>query len=359
MSITEIIKNLSQYYTFGEAITHDNFTVFPIINSTSNLSILGLAEGEEKNLAWIQESEGSESVAHLEAINKSEFPILIPYLHQVLGGKQDRTIFEPIIIPVGHDELKPLIIPARCIEQNRWNYRSSRGEATSSKFFSSSTRMASQMANVSSEDGDQSVLWNSVGLYASALPNLAAEASTSSYREIQELAYEKDQDFIDLFKNFTSSLNLPDQTGIICFYGDRILGIEFYGTNSLWKQFSESVLKGFLSDQVFMKEESISTPPEGNVGQYLADEFSKIELEEKTSTGAGILYQFSHEKWQGITLQYHNEPVHFYATKRQIDLFKGKKTRLRSQQAFRSDLQFQEVRNQASREQIIVEQHQR
>jgi hypothetical protein len=219
--------------------------------------------------------------------------------------------------------------------------------------------MASQMANVSSEDGDQSVLWNSVGVYASSLPNLAAEAPTSSYREIQELAYEKEQDLIDLFKNFSSCLTLPDQTGIICFYGDKILGVEFYVSNSLWTQFSESVLKGFLSDQVFMKYKTISNTPEANVGQILSEEFSNIDVEEKASTGAGRLYQFSHKKWQGMTLQYHKEPVHFYATKRQIDLFKDKKTRLRSQGTPRPEILFQEMKNQASREQIIVEQHQK
>lgn len=357
MSIEAIIKNLNQYYTFGEATTHQEYTIFPIISPDSTLSILGLVEGEENDLAWIQESEGSESVSHLEAINKSDFPVLIPYLHQVVGGKQDRTIFEPIIIPVGHDERNPLIIPARCIEQNRWGYRSSRGEATSSKFFSSGTRMASQMANISS-NGDQSVLWGSVGMYAEAMPTISAEARTSSFREIQELVYEKKEEYTTMFDNLSSALNVPDQIGLVCYFGDKILGLEFYSTNSLWKQFSESVLKGFLSDHIFMKEETATSPPEGNIGNTLIDEFADVKLEEYTSTGAGELYQFAHEKWQGITLQYEKELVHFYATKRQVDIFKGKKTRLRSQGVPRPDLEVQGVRNQAD-EQIIVEQVQR
>ncbi|MHA1993268.1 MAG: ARPP-1 family domain-containing protein [Candidatus Hodarchaeales archaeon] len=358
MSITEIIQNLGNFYTFGDAITHENFTVYPIVKSDSNLSILGLVEGEAKDLAWIQESEGAESVAHLEAINKSPYPVLIPYLHQVVGGKQDRTIFEPIIVPTGHDERNPLIIPARCIEQSRWTYRSSRGVATSKRFSSGVTRMAPQMANISSEDGDQSVLWNSVGYYASSLGYGAAESPSSSYREFQEAAYEKDHHFQDLFQHFSTSLNLSDQTGIICFYGDKILGLEFYGTNSLWTQFSESVLKGFLSDHVFLKDVKISSHPESKIGEILTNEFSKIELEEKPTTGSGKLYQLSHDKWQGITIQYNQQPVHFYATKRQIDLFKGKKTRLRSQRAIRFDEQIQEVRNQAAPDQIIIEQRQ-
>ncbi|MHA2053749.1 MAG: ARPP-1 family domain-containing protein [Candidatus Hodarchaeales archaeon] len=363
MSITEIIQNLSSFYSFGEGITHNNFTVYPIINSNANLSILGLVEGEEKDLAWIQESEGSESVSHLEAINKSPLPVLIPYLHQVVGGKQDRTIFEPILVPIGHDELKPLIIPARCIEQSRWTYRSSRGEATSSKFSSARSRMGSQMANISSEEGDQSVLWQSVGSLASSLSYGAAEAPTSSYREIHELAYEKEHDLQDLFKKFSPSLNQTDQAGIICFYGDKILGVELYGINSLWTQFSESVLKGFLSDHIFMKNVDVSSSPSEEVGKILADEFGKVKLEERPATGAGKLYQFSQERWQGITLQYNEQPVHLYATKRQVDIFKGKKTRLRSQRALQFDEMNQQIqqdiRNQAAPEQIIVEQRQR
>lgn len=324
MKFEEIIHNLPLYYDIGKPIAHDKYTIYPLFRADPLASVMGLLEAEEKELAWIQESEGSESVSTLEAINKSETLVLIPYLHQVEGGKQDRTIFEPILIPIGHDLSNPLHIPARCIEQSRWTYSSSRGQATSSKFKSAKTRMASQMANISSKAMDQSTVWETVSAAGAMYDLSSEEAPTSSYREMQERIYEKDKDLSELLETFSAALKLENQVGIICLYGDKFLGLEVFGSTKLWTQFNELVLKGFLSDSGFMKKIETKRGLKQDLNQILRTEFKKVKVSKEDATGSGELYRFNSEKWQGCSILHEGHPVHLYAAKEHVDILEGR-----------------------------------
>ncbi|MFW9855520.1 MAG: ARPP-1 family domain-containing protein [Candidatus Thorarchaeota archaeon] len=326
MSFQELISNLGGMYNFGDAMSHDQFTVFPILSrGTTDSGVLGIMETEEKEQAWIQETEGSERVDKLLAVNKTEFPVLIPYLHQVEGGKQDRTIFEPILVPSGYTESQPLDIPAKCIEQSRWTYRNSRGAATSHKFRSAKTRLASHMANISTNQTTQGIMWDSIAAASSVLGYGRAEAPTSSFREIQEHAYTEEKDLSELLEKLTPAVQIKGQVGLVAFYGGKILGVEIYGSPNLWPQFSELVLKGFLADWMFLKEKETKGKIPSDLDQYLRKEFSKIKITKDDATGAGQLYRFSDQKWQGICIQYEGVPLHLYAAKEHIDILKGRR----------------------------------
>jgi hypothetical protein len=348
-----LIQDIGSYFDIGKPVTQDKFIVYPLIKAEVSSVVLGLLEAEEKELAWIQETEGSESVEILEAINKSKNPVLIPYLHQVEGGKQDRTIFEPILIPIGHNESNPLKIPAKCIEQSRWRYSSSRGETTSLKFKSAKTRMASQMANVSAKAGNQSTVWESVYAVAGALDLGEEDAPTHSYREIQERSYEKDDDLKILQETLSTALNLENQVGIVCAYGDKLLGLEIYGSPTLWNQFKDLVLKGFLTDKVFMQKRKTTRMLPDNLEEILRDEFKDLEVNKEKATGTGDLFRFKNEKWQGISINYQENPVHLYATKEQVDILKGRKQRLPYGVP---QMQVQSIQDPQVQQQIVFEQ---
>ncbi|MHA2203143.1 MAG: ARPP-1 family domain-containing protein [Candidatus Hodarchaeales archaeon] len=352
-----LIQDLGSYFDIDNPVTHDKFVVYPLIKTEVSSVVLGLLAAEEQELAWIQESEGSESVEILEAINKSKNPVLIPYLHQVEGGKQDRTIFEPILIPIGYDESNPLKIPAKCIEQSRWRYSSSRGETTSLKFKSAKTRMASQMANVSAKAGDQSTVWETVSAAVGALQLGEEDAPTHSYREIQEKSYEKDGDLKKLQEILSAAINLENQVGIVCAYGDKLLGLEIYGSPTLWNQFSELVLKGFLTDKAFMQKlETDQTLPD-SLEEILRNEFKDLQVNKEKATGTGDLFRFNNKKWQGISINYQGNPVHLYATKEQVDILKGRRSRMprMPQMQVQSNLDPQVQQQEIALEQILDE----
>ena len=353
VNFQDILHDLGTYYSIGNPVSHEKFTIYPLLKAEVLVPILGLLEAEEKELAWIQETEGSESVGILAAINKSQDPVLIPYLHQVEGGKQDRTIFEPILIPVGHVESNPLKIPAKCIEQSRWRYSSSRGEKTSLKFKSAGTRMASQMANISAKAGDQSTVWETVYAASSALSMSEEEAPTSSYREIQEKSYEKDEDLKKLQEILSAAIKLEDQVGIICIYGDKLLGLEIYGSPALWNQFNELVLKGFLTDRAFMQEVKTDAKLSDNLGNILQSEFKDIKVNKEQATGTGDLFRFNNKKWQGVSICYKGSPIHLYATKEQVDILKGRRP---NRPVGISQMQVQNIQDPQIQQQINLEQ---
>jgi hypothetical protein len=45
MSFNNIIQNLGSYYEFGSPISHEKFTVYPIIKTVVDFTVLGIIEG--------------------------------------------------------------------------------------------------------------------------------------------------------------------------------------------------------------------------------------------------------------------------------------------------------------------------
>jgi hypothetical protein len=188
--------------------------------------------------------------------------------------------------------------------------------------------MASQMANVSAKAGDQSTVWESVYAVAGALDLGEEDAPTHSYREIQEKSYEKDKDLKILQETLSTAISLENQVGIVCAYGNKLLGLEIYGSPTLWTQFKDLVLKGFLTDKAFMQKQETTQMLPDNLEEILRNEFMDLKVKKEKATGTGDLFRFNNKKWQGISINYQGSPVHLYATKEQVDILKGRKQRL-------------------------------
>ena len=106
------------------------------------------------------------------------------------------------------------------------------------------------------------------------------------------------------------------------------MGLEIYGSPTLWNQFNELVLKGFLTDKAFLQKlETDQTLPD-SLEEILRNEFKDLEVKKGKATGTGDLFRFNNKKWQGISLNYQGNPVHLYATKEQVDILKGRKPRM-------------------------------
>ncbi len=104
-------------------------TIIPVIVQDDKfIDFISIKEAEELELIEIIETD---TVSQLEVINKSDKQVLIPFGMTVHGGKQDRTIWEPILLPVGEkqnifqqnsdniDINQKYTIPAKCVEQSR------------------------------------------------------------------------------------------------------------------------------------------------------------------------------------------------------------------------------------------------
>jgi len=323
-SAESILQEIETYYRIGEPVTKSGFSIYPLISDLAT-PVIGLDEADELGVAWVRES-GAESVEWLEAINKGEIPVLIPYLTQVQGGKQDRTVFEPIIIPSERSESNPLKIPARCIEQSRWGYSSSTGETTSQRFKSTRTRMGSQMSYSISKRTDQGAVWDNIESARAQMHIGAGVASTSSFREMNESAYESESELKELLDHILEGTQHEGQVGVLVVYKGRVLGIEVYGSNKLWMTFRNAALRGFLIDQYFMKDDDEKLLSPEDAFSIVSHEFKSTGLAKETATGTGELYRFTDDSWQGVFIHLDGVPVHLYAAKRHVDPLEGRST---------------------------------
>jgi hypothetical protein len=134
-----------------------------IIQDDKFIDFISIKEAEKLELVEIIETE---SVGQLEIINKSDKQILIPFGMTVHGGKQDRTIWEPILLPIGGKQSivsenpghfkQKYKIPAKCVEQSRWTYSKGRG------FKSSNTRLHPNVAYEAISAAGQGAVWDEI-----------------------------------------------------------------------------------------------------------------------------------------------------------------------------------------------------
>jgi hypothetical protein len=149
---------------------------------------------------------------------------------------------------------------------------------------------------------------------------LAAEAApTSSYREMNVTVYEQMEDMKKLVETLLEATKFENQVGIVVVYGDRLLGVEAYGSPGIWKYFGEEVLKGFLIDKYFLKDIEVKEEGVEDLTQTLNKELKDTKINKGTATGIGDLYRFESDDWQGITVLHDGIPIHLYAAKKHID----------------------------------------
>lgn len=309
-TIPIFLKEISLYYQILEPISYKGFEVYPLIKEI-NTDVISVFSAEKSKISNLEEIG---SVTELHGFNEGGKPVLIPYLHQFYGGKQDRTVIDPIIIP-GNTNKKPIIIPTRCIEHARWHFKQSK------EFKSANSRMGTQMS-VNAYGGDQSKIWNTVASAGAAMKVKHEEAPTGSYHDIYSKNYDSNANLNDFLTHLQVGLEHTAQVGILCVYKGRILGIEAYGSNDLWKDFQKIVLKGFLTDITYM--EHLSTQKRINLLTKLRNDFHKIKIESNQQKELGNVVSFHSSKWTGKSIFYNNVPIHFYATKKHVELVKEK-----------------------------------
>jgi hypothetical protein len=326
--VEDFVSDMTRILKFGEIQAYENMAVIPLILQDQGLDFITIREAEELEVAWIQE-QVSELVGQLEAVNVGEKPVLIPFLQTVKGGKQDRTVYEPILIPAGRKKSNPLSIPARCIEASRWTYGTQLdggriqfdGGKETRKFKTSGARMNQSISRRLMEtQGDQSMLWDSVEAYSELMRIERSKAPTRSYLDMIETKQEEIEEYLSKFKD------VEGQCGITVLVDGEVIAYEFYGNQKAWKDFRTDVLKGYISETLLRqqikeksgkeeeKKEKISTSEAHRKAlETLSEKTSKIEPRKGTGLGYVVEFSSSDGGWHGITLINENKIAHFYA----------------------------------------------
>jgi len=332
--VKTLFENPLSYLKLDTPQVYKNMTVIPIIVQDDKfIDFISIKEAEELELIDIIETE---SVGQLEVINKSDKQILIPFGMTVHGGKQDRTIWEPILLPIGGKQnivsenpgtvKQKYIIPAKCVEQSRWNYTKSRG------FKSSSTRLHPNVAFEAISAAGQGAVWDEIQSHRTEMNYALSVAPTQSYLEMTKESEKQTGDFVKHFKN------IENQCGIAVFINGEFIGIEFYANQKVWKTMSRDILKAFSIEALRFKDK-----PKRKITEFqdaLLKILASLNFDYSTREGIalGNIVEFKSDdnKWRGITLVHDKSIAQFYLVSKRGGY----------QERPRSNIQFQTVINQ-------------
>ena len=305
-----LFENPLEILEFGKAQSHANMTVIPIFYKGKTLEFISVKEAEELGLISIIETD---TVSQLEVINNSDKQVLIPFGVTVHGGKQDRTIWEPILLAAGGKQNisgankgtmeQKYTIPAKCVEQSRWNYRKGKG------FKSSSTRLHPNVAYEAISSAGQGSVWNEIQAYRTEMNYSNKIAPTQSYLEMTENIDEETEKIVNSFKN------LEDQCGIATFISGEFIGTEFYANSQVWAAMNKEILKAFAIESLRFKAKPVKENSELRDIQ-LIKAVQNLKLNFTTRKGAAlgdvVEFESKDKKWRGNTLVHEDSLVQFY-----------------------------------------------
>ncbi|UCC20476.1 MAG: hypothetical protein JSV62_04080 [Promethearchaeota archaeon] len=332
--VKSMFENPFNFLKLDKPQVYKNMTVIPIIVQDNKfIDFISIKEAEELELIEIIETD---TVSQLEVINKSNKQILIPFGMTVHGGKQDRTIWEPILLPAGEKQSiisknpssikQKYSIPAKCVEQSRWNYTKGRG------FKTSNTRLHPNIAYEAISASGQGSVWNEIQSHRAEMNFAHAIAPTQSYLEMTKESEKQTKDFINHFKN------VENQCGIAVFVNGEFIGIEFYANPKVWKAMSKDILNAFSIEAIRFENK-----PHHKTTEYheeLIKIFKKLNLYFSTRDGValGNVVEFNSEdnRWRGITLVHQRNMVQFYLVSKRGGY----------QEKPHSNIQFQTIINQ-------------
>lgn len=330
--VQDFIGNITQFVTLHEPQKYNNLTIIPLILKDELLDFITIKEAEEADIGFIQEKE-SEEVANLQAVNKGTKPILIPYMQVVQGGKQDRTIYEPILVPTE----VTLPIPSKCIEQSRWAYRSA-AERSSKRFHTSPQKMtigvqAKAMRAPYRHRSMQSEVWGSIEAMSDSMSLGYNAAPTRSGIQMQETQKSKLEDFS---KHFNLVKN---QAGIIGLVNNQVIAIELYGNPASFKIFWKDLLNSYAMEAILRLRDAKDLKPldTAEIHEHVLHCFEKFTMQYKEQKGVGLgtVVEFADQDlvWAGISLVHDNKFAHLYVVGKSI--FPEERTRVQQMRVSR------------------------
>ena len=335
--VESMFKNPLGFLKLDTPQVHENMTIIPItVQEDKLIDFITIKEAEESELIEIIETD---TVNQLEVLNKSDKQILIPFGMTVKGGKQDRTIWEPILLPVGGKRSvfkqnpgnvsQKYTVPAKCVEQSRWHYKGSRG------FKSAKMRLHPNVAFEAISAGGQGGVWNEIQSHRAEMNYAMSLAPTQSYLEMTKSS---EKEINKIWKNFE---NIENQCGIAVFINGEFIGMEFYANPKAWKTMSEDILRAFSIEALRFKDKKNKSE---NIDFHIdvINTLLNIDFEFTSRKGVGLgnVVEFNSEdnKWRGITLVHDGILAQFYLV--------SKRGGYQAQNQTRSNLQFQTVINQ-------------
>jgi len=227
----------------AEPIFSGSAFLYPILGGHDDLPPLStLDEAISAHDAVITETSESGAVPELALSNRSKRALFVLDGEQVIGVKQNRTFNLSMLLPPESNT----VVPVSCLESGRWSKRHGAVRAAEHVHFAKGRAnklrsVSESLISVGSYRSDQGRVWHDIDAKFDAA---SAMSPTSAEAEFYEQRKGRLQPHLSDFKS------MPDQCGALIGVGDRVIGVDLFGSASLYARLSAKLLTSYLLDAI-------------------------------------------------------------------------------------------------------------
>jgi hypothetical protein len=271
----------------GRPITRDGVSMFPVYIHQGKVRV-GLADPSTLKVSELPDAE----VPTLVATNDADVPVLLPAGWIVEGGRQNRVVNVPVLVP----EHSTIEIPVSCVEQGRWNgarnFGYGRSVAPRRVRRENARTVANNLRDMGMKQADQGRIWNTV---ADHLDDLGVQDYAHNLLAAEEALFD-DRRWAKVDQIIQQG-PLPGQNGVVVTHGSRVVTMDIFASEELLAQAWESLVRGYFSEMAHVT----GRPSASKVLRFLK-QFAKADAVEVAGTGAGTEFHVTHPKVTGQVL---------------------------------------------------------
>jgi hypothetical protein len=213
--------------------SHRGLTVFPLATAEVELrtDYASAQEALAEGMLLVREK-GAGEVPVLMARNRGARPVLLLAGEVLLGGKQDRTLRDDVLLPA---ESGWVALPVFCVEQGRW-----RGRAE----FGGETSLAALKVRAGVQTGaSQQQVWHDVSAYQGEL-NVSSPTgdlqAVADAPEVREALADYRGAFADCWR--------PATVGVVVARHGRIVGADLFCNPAVFRKHRDRILDSYAVD---------------------------------------------------------------------------------------------------------------
>ena len=226
----------------GHRVELGGLVIFPLLGNGQRLvSYLSGPEAIETGLIEVSELSRPE-ISCLLVNNLSSIPVLLVEGEMLIGMKQNRTMNVTVLCP----PMTETVVPVSCVEEGRWRARGLGAVERKSRVASGSLRSA-KTAHLEARRMDptrraskQSVIWDAVRRYG--VDHGVRLSDSAALDEIQEQIEGR------IGEELSRIRALPNQVGVVCASGDRVLGLDLFDSADTLDLYLRPIVAGHALD---------------------------------------------------------------------------------------------------------------
>jgi len=232
-------------------------------------------------------------VPTLSVTNLTNFPVLLPAGWIVEGGRQNRVVNVPVLIP-GRATLE---IPVSCVEQGRWNglgnFGVGRTVAPRRVRRTNHETVRRNLERGGFKNADQGLIWDTV---ADHLDQFNIHDNAHNLLAAEEF-FARDHSRRAAIDEIVNLGPLPGQSGLIISHGSRVIAADVFANDTMLASAWESLITSYFWEHV-----PAAGKPSATRALRFLHAFAGADALEVPGTGVGTELHVTHRKVSGQVL---------------------------------------------------------